>query len=365
VLQLGPKPRGGLEGCLPCSPADQVADSPRVRDDVVVRLQSVRDLKQELYEPLHFRGGLLPQEAPAVSLPAGRAEDVARVQPTLALGIAPNGPGDYRLAVRVQHRDLLRSARLDAIYRAARGEVDVRYIGRLAKQDAPGKPTRERPLRVGASVGHYAITAGTIGAFVRVPGEERARILSNNHVLADENRGNPGDEILQPGRLDGGRSGADRIGALELFVALEMTAVNEVDAAIAMLDADVEIDPQMPGIGRLQELAAPEEAHRVVKIGRTTGQTTGYVSAIEVDNVVVEFSTGSLRFDGQLEVSGTAEGPFSLGGDSGSLVVTADKPRALGLLFAGSDQGGPEGFGLTYANPIASVFDRLGIDSLW
>lgn len=330
-----------------------------------VRLDSVRELKRELYEPLHVRGGLLPQDAPPVSVPAEHAAEVARVQPGIALGIAPRRPGDFRLAVRVQHRDLLNSARLDAINRAARGEVDLRYVGRLAKQHAGNATDRQRPLIIGASVGHYAITAGSIGAFVRLAGADVPRLLSNNHVLADENRGNPGDEILQPGRLDGGSSPSDRVGVLERFVTLEATAVNVVDAAMAVLDSGIDVDVEIPELGRIEDSVAPEEADHVVKMGRTTGKTEGRISAIEVDNVVVEFSTGALRFDGQIEVAGSQQGAFSQGGDSGSLVVTADAPRAVGLLFAGSDQGGPQGFGVTYANPVAAVFNHLGIDSLW
>jgi hypothetical protein len=36
--------------------------------------------------------------------------------------------------------------------------------------------------------------------------------------------------------------------------------------------------------------------------------------------------------------------------------------RAVGLLFAGSDQGGANGQGLTYANPIRLVLDALKVD---
>lgn len=330
----------------------------------IVRLESARELKQELYEPLQVRSGLRPQEAPVVSVPAERTIDIGGAQPGIALGIAPSGPRDYRLAVRVQHRDLLKSARLEAIERAARGEVDLRYIGRLTKQGGdPG--ARQRPITVGCSVGHYVITAGTLGAFVRLDGEDDPRVLSNNHVLADENRGNPGDEILQPGSLDGGRSGADRIGVLERFVRLETAAVNDVDAALALVDSNVEIDPDIPGVGHVRDLASVEEIERVAKLGRTTGRTEGRVSAIEVDNVVVDFSTGTLRFDEQIEISGTPDGPFSQGGDSGSLIVADGEPQAVGLLFAGSDQGGPDGFGVTYANAIAVVLDRLVVTELW
>jgi hypothetical protein len=55
------------------------------------------------------------------------------------------------------------------------------------------------------------------------------------------------------------------------------------------------------------------------------------------------------------------DGPFSAAGDSGSLIVGRDR-RAVALLFAGSDQGGANGRGLTYANPIHSVLQRMNIE---
>jgi len=59
-----------------------------------------------------------------------------------------------------------------------------------------------RPLIPGYSIGHYKITAGTLGAIVDRNGEKL--ILSNNHVLANCNDANVGDSIIQPGSYDGG-----------------------------------------------------------------------------------------------------------------------------------------------------------------
>jgi hypothetical protein len=38
-----------------------------------------------------------------------------------------------------------------------------------------------------------------------------------------------------------------------------------------------------------------------------------------MDNVVVEYDAGNLRFDGQVEIEGVGQKPFSDAGDSGSL----------------------------------------------
>lgn len=325
-----------------------------------MHLDSVRSLKGELSEPF---AGLGARQAPDVSVPAGRAGEVALAQPGLALGIAAGRtPNDYRLAVRIQHRDLIGSAKLEAIQQAARNEVDIQYIGLLKKRQAQRQ--RVRPLRIGYSVGHTAITAGTIGAFVRTAFDPRPRLLSNNHVLADEDRAAVGDAIIQPGRFDGGDIATDRIATLERFQALTVTEVNHVDAALALLLEDVDFSMDIDELGRPCGLAAPEEVVHVAKVGRTTGLTRGAITAIEVDNVVVEFATAQLRFDNQIEMAGPGQ-PFSLGGDSGSLIVDGADARAVGLLFAGSDLGGPHDTGVTYANPLTAVFERLDITGLW
>jgi hypothetical protein len=52
-------------------------------------------------------------------------------------------------------------------------------------------------------------------------------------------------------------------------------------------------------------------------------------------------------------VSTTSEGPFSLPGDSGSLVRTSDNTQALGLVFAG-------GKGLSYVIPLQELSNEMG-----
>ena len=52
---------------------------------------------------------------------------------------------------------------------------------------------------------------------------------------------------------------------------------------------------------------------------------------------------------------------FSDSGDSGSLIVD-ESLNGIGLLFAGGNEGGTNGQGLTYANPLGDVLDALSVD---
>lgn len=327
-------------------------------------IASARALKQEL------KARILPSIVTEAMQPRRLAISATAIKPaaaaqqrTLAIGIVPKGKGQAHLAIRVQRRALMPDA--ERIAEKARGEAEIRYIGRVQKRQIPWHQSRQRPLAIGVSVGHHAITAGTLGCFVRGARGKAPRILSNNHVLANENRAKRGDAILQPGTYDGGRRPKDVVAALEKFIRLKAGQPNLADCAIAAVAEGIAVEPrEIRGLGRLAGLGPNiDEGIAVHKLGRTTGLTQGRVTAIELDDVVVAFDQGNFSFDNQVEIEGTGDLPFSDGGDSGSLIVD-DGRRALGLLFAGGDQGGSNGRGLTYANPIRTVLELLGVDLL-
>ncbi len=331
-----------------------------------MHIDSARELKA-LCLKKHVRPlAASPQKVSALALGAKPVAKLDPTQRTMALGITQEKQKQFRLAVRIQTRALENSPALEAIRKQAKGELEVRYIGRVVKSAVPWNQSRQRPLLIGTSIGHFRITAGTLGCFAKTRSSGEARILSNNHVLANENAAKKGDAIIQPGRFDNGKKGRDTIGKLDSFVKLHVSDANLVDCAIAALRAGIQFDSDtLRSIGALAGVATSTVAggDNVSKVGRTTDVTQGRVTAFELDNVVVGYDIGNLSFDNQIEIEGAADGPFSQGGDSGSLIVNADR-EAVALLFAGGDQGGSNGKGLTFANPIGSVFDALAVDLL-
>jgi hypothetical protein len=335
-----------------------------------VKLDSVREVKRLATDRL--ARSLRPDatEVSAYGLAAGRLDAVVRqAQRTIALGIHPASQGKYELAIRIQRRGLENSVVMRELLKEAREEVDVRYVGRVLKQttQAAGHGGsffrgRHRPLLIGSSIGHLAVTAGTLGCFVTNDADDAARILSNNHVLADEGRGRTGDDVIQPGSIDSGSAGIDSVGHLATFVELQPFQTNKIDCALATINEDVPFDPSsLRGVGRLEGIANDLlDVDWVGKLGRTTGRTKGRVTAFEVDNITIAFETGTFQFDGQLEIESDGSTPFTNGGDSGALVFSEGDHLAVGLVFAGSDQGGTNGQGLTYANPIGVVLSELG-----
>ncbi|MCW2578556.1 MAG: uncharacterized protein JWR82_157 [Blastococcus sp.] len=322
---------------------------------------SARELKARILEGLPAAPRASSSAAPTGDAPAGDASERDAPWPWVAVGLGPAGAGNARVAVRLQreaHRSLLPD-----LGRAAAAEVDIRVIGQVRRLSSPDHLRQHvRPLRPGVSVAHPAVSAGTLGGFVRTA--SGLAILSNNHVLAASNAAELGDAVLQPGPADGGRP-ADRVAALTAFQRLDAAAPNLVDAAIALLDPGIDADPgDVPGGPLLGSVPAsldidPDDA--VEKIGRTTGHTRGRVTAVEVDAVAVRYDEAVYRFDDQVEIQGQVGG-FSAGGDSGSVIWRSRDRAPLALLFAGSGTGGTDGSGVTFANPLSTVLSVLGVE---
>ena len=332
-----------------------------------MRLDSVRELKLSLPAQLNTMFAKRGATRGTSSVAVANAASTSRVAPSYFLGVtAARGKSGYRLAVRLQDRALERSDLVERITVRAKGEVDVRYVGRIRARATPWYRSKQRPLLIGSSTGFLAsgfIMAGTIGCFVRSGTSSTLYILSNNHVLADENRYATGGSIVQPGALDGGSPTADRVAKLTRFVRLVPGQTNFVDCAIAKLNTSTQADVhKLKGIGTLagQRADELEIGDAVHKVGRTTGVRHGRVTAVELDGVVVTYDIGDLSFDNQIEIEGAGTRSFSDAGDSGSLIVDDDMSAAA-LLFAGGDHGGRNDKGLTYANPIDAVLKALRV----
>ncbi|XHX79163.1 MAG: hypothetical protein RBJ76_04300 [Stenomitos frigidus ULC029] len=209
-----------------------------------------------------------------------------------------------------------------------------------------------RPTKCGASIGHFAITAGTLGCLVTKSSGSAVThyILSNNHVLANSNSANINDMILEPGPVDG--AGATPIAKLTDFELIKLGGgQNFVDAAIAEVLNIGDVEADILTIGNIQNPPVPAAVFQSVrKHGRTTQHTVGIITDLSAD-IQVRFGGQIATFDDQLAITGM-NGPFSSGGDSGSLIVDAVTRHPVGLLFAG-------GGNTTFANPIEKVLSRF------
>jgi hypothetical protein len=258
--------------------------------------------------------------------------------------------------------------------------TDVNPTGLIrALQDPTG---RFRPAPGGVSLGHYLITAGTLGCWVKK--NDKLYMLSNNHVLANSNEASIGDSILQPGPYDGGTVANDQIGTLSDFVKIQFAetdnscqfansiafflnalakmigsksrmksvrvqaATNLVDCAIAEPLDPNDAKNEILNIGNILGVEDAILGMGLKKSGRTTGYTTGSVLQIDVTSQVSYGTNKVATFTDQLMA-----GAMSEGGDSGSAVLNDDN-KLVGLLFAGSSTS-------TIINRIQNVFQALNV----
>lgn len=263
-------------------------------------------------------------------------------------------------------------------------KTDVIEVGNIQLQQT--RSDRYRPAPGGVSLGHYQITAGTFGCVVKDNQSGTRMILSNNHVLANHNLAHIGDPILQPAPANNGVVKNDTLAYLTRFVTIKLglekspetflqtlanfitnlaklfgstqvmnvirnnpSAYNLVDAAVASPVDNNMLSDEILEIGIIQGVMAAELGMPVRKSGKASGLTTGSITTMDL-TIDIDFYDGNMaRFEDQIMTA-----TMSKGGDSGSLLVHGTQPKAVGLLFAGSDK-------VSLFNPIQNVLDALEV----
>lgn len=272
--------------------------------------------------------------------------------------------------------------------------TDVIEVGDIRACSAAGisappidRTDRYRPIFGGVSFGHFAITAGTLGAVMLKGGQPV--IVTNNHVGANTNDAEIGDHGLQPGPFDGGTeedyvsrllwyepirffgegSNCPLAGAVtqsfnhlakllgrktRLLAFSTEVPVNVVDVSLHV--PVVEYRHAVYGITgdvRMLEVRDPIIDDLLIKSGRTTKTTTGHVLAVD-GTMNVNMGEGRVAvFEQQVLTEHMCEG-----GDSGSIGFKhrfGGIDSIAGLLFAGSPQ-------VSAFNPFSAVVRAAGLD---
>ena len=290
-----------------------------------------------------------------------------------------------------------RVANVPIIYADTPGEI--KNLVKLPSS-GPGSPgvaslvpeqLRQRPLVCGLQIQNFTddtrqgvlpayMIVGTLGCFVRLAPVPPATtgdvaLLSNNHVVAGENRGVRGmDVILQPG---GVAVGPDQVATLTEYIDLVSSPagasvaagtanLNEVDAGVAVLSQGVNFRQSYlasrqvkdPTTGATVPLRSPSGTtspglgDRVFKVGRTTGLTYGEITDVATTFGSISYDPGDCWFRNCFTVVDPNGGMFSDYGDSGSAIIKETTGEVIGLLFAGNGTD-------TYACPIATVLSLL------
>ncbi len=206
--------------------------------------------------------------------------------------------------------------------------------------------------------------AGTFTALAKRKGKGNNLYgLGCNHVIGGCSTALPGTPIVVPGIQDVSADIAEinLIGEFDSAATMSQglpslidTSANRDIAWFGILDQKMVSSRQGAGSNSFDtptKFASPKVGMPVKKWGRSTGFTQGEIETIHSKAEWIDYSIvsyygpansqdfkGTVYFEGVIEVSSFGP-PFSLGGDSGSLVVT-DYPnkatRVVGILIGGN-----------------------------
>ena len=284
--------------------------------------------------------------APGAGTHAGSMRRIVDSKNVVALGISEKitkrkATGKLALTFYVEKKIPLKKLKADAMIPPTVPEAlsgpeaiptDVIVLGKLR----PEVNARRNPVEPGNSIGHVDITAGTLGAVVARG--NTLYILSNSHVLALSGKAKKGDSIIYPGDADGGVMPDDLVAKLAGFKKFITGGdfVNHVDCAIAKPTAArlADLVSEIKGLGVPKGTIKPKRGMKVVKVGRTTGKTTGEIRDVNFRFVLDYGKVGEVGFIDQVLCT-----RYTAGGDSGSLVIDQETGRAVGLHFAGASGG--------------------------
>jgi hypothetical protein len=273
-----------------------------------------------------------------------------------------------------QDESKLHSLQIEPIPKHIEGVVTdvqtIRFFPRTADD------LRYRPIEGGiATIRHPSKYVGTLGLIIRKANKLYG--ITNNHVGANEDvlgmtptAAKKGDPWVQP---SAGSVPRDLIARLYKWNRLKPQSpgnVNYYDFAMGEI-----VNPGLAGakhneikdIGLVKGIEDINLGDKVMKRGRTTLKTTGRVIAVNA-RVYVPYQGYNCDFTDQVMIIGDPDPnvPFSLGGDSGSCIVSS-KPhsrtnayKAKALLFAGGENE-ETGFDETVASPIRKIVRDFGL----
>lgn len=290
-------------------------------------------------------------------------------QPDLVVYVDQDHPNAKGLAASLPAKMGLVGVRAELTekFRALRGTTSgttTTTVSHTALQATPVKLGTSGGWRTDLANGYCC--GGTLGSLIQVGGVQY--ILSNYHVLEADivSGGNgivatTGSAVIQPGLIDVAcnANSAQSVGSL---VCVQSLPGNNVDCAVAQANAGMVVtDGSILEIGTLSAQTVGASLNKAVKkSGRTTGLTRSKISglnatiSVSYESECAGAAAFTKTFTGQIVIA-NRNSAFLAGGDSGSLLVedVTTKPRAVGLLYAGSST-------TAIANPIQEVLNFLG-----
>ena len=179
-----------------------------------------------------------------------------------------------------------------------------------------------RPVLGGISIGAIDGLTGTAGGII---GDY---MFSVSHVVANNPTGKSNNYVIQPGAADGGTY-KDKIGKTVYNTKLE----NNEYGDLGIVKLNTKHINGVYSVGLINNFTKVYPGSKVIKVGRSTGLTTGLVGTIMTDaKVFYPELNKEVMLRNQFVVFGKG---FSLPGDSGAPIIYNNK--YAGVLVAGDN----------------------------
>ncbi|MFN6516587.1 MAG: hypothetical protein RMY29_019065 [Nostoc sp. CreGUA01] len=318
-----------------------------------------------------------------------------QVRSVPVLGVHRREQQDYQVAIYVaEKRD---EEIIEPIFKEIpREKIDFQVTGSVI-------PYSSSSVSIGDAISHFGCSKkGTLGCFVQKRDNEGLFILSNNHVLANLNKGQRGkDSIILHNptpKVDRFRqvlhkwflslfqsvppaysdsvtrdeqrsSSINEIAVLTDYIDLIEDGTNLVDAAIAKVN-----NPKLVRLNEIKDVGKLKGYHnkdsiknldpslKFTKLGQKTGQTWGKLRTFPTQfSMRYSDEFANCKFEDIMTFEAAENSRFGDHGDSGSLVVD-ENGYAVALLFAGSEKGGRKNLGITYGIPIYTILKELDVE---
>ena len=189
---------------------------------------------------------------------------------------------------------------------------------------------------------------GSLGGFFYLAGDVNTVYgLSNNHVIANINNCNQGDAVFNSNNV--------AIGTLQYWVQLNNTGMNFIDAALFIYNSSEPLQWRLPAsLTKPRGFIEPRLKGNVYMMLENNDQNRGFISTSYI-NYKVEFSLcgSKFLFTNIIEITPFTNTPFSVPGESGSLIMSSNH-CIVGLLI-GTNADTTKSYAIPFVDGILNV----------
>lgn len=199
---------------------------------------------------------------------------------------------------------------------------------------------------------HDSTGFGIVGGFFNLGGNVCG--ISNNHVIANFNNCFKKDAVF----LSGGPDANTKVGALQTWVTLDSADVNYLDIALFRVDSTLTTQWMMPdGVDAPAGFDTAIDNQSIYMMRSNNTQRRGQVSTARISDHNIQFGVHGkvFTFTSLIEIQSIDDSPFSIDGQSGSIIFS-DAHAILGVLLGASPGGN-----VSYALPFINDVDGTGI----